>query len=154
MLRPAETPASLVVCSTCRFSVDQQEDGQGRRGGEVFAGQLRQALAEHACRDSLEIQAMACLFACTNHCTAFLRSKGRLGYILGKFAPTPNSAIALLDFAAHYLASPEGVVPYGIWPEGVKGHFLVRVPPENSVWDTSIAVPHPEAQEQAEGEPR
>jgi len=150
MLRPIPTTTSLVVCSTCRVSEGQRED-QSRRGGEIFAGHLRQALVEHACSDRLNIQTMPCLFACSSHCTAFLRSEGRFGYILGKFAPTRDSAVALLDFAAHYLASTDGVVPYGDWPEGVKGHFLVRVPPAGFIWDPSSLL-HIALQENQEGE--
>ncbi len=152
MLRPAPAPASLVVCATCRFSAEARDNAQGRRGGGIFADHLRQALAGHLCRGSLEIQSMPCLFACASPCTVFLRSRGRLGYILGKFAPAAGSAVALLDFAAHYLASADGVVPYGNWPQGVKGHFLVRVPPENFVWDPSFAVSNAELQDIAEGE--
>jgi predicted metal-binding protein len=150
--KPASAPASLVVCSTCRFSAAAREDDQGQRGGAIFAGQLRQALADHPCRDRLDIQTMPCLFACSSHCTAFLRSEGRLGYILGKFTPTADSAVALVDFAAHYLASSDGVVPYASWPQGVKGHFLVRVPPENFVWDTASPVSNADLPEKPEGE--
>jgi predicted metal-binding protein len=152
MLRQQTATCSLVVCSTCRFSAEQRDNDQGGRGGEIFADYLRQALVAHPCGDQLEIQPMPCLFACSNHCTAFLRSEGRLGYILGKFAPTADSAVALLDFAARYLASPDGVVPYGNWPEGVKGHFLVRVPPENAIWEPA-ALLNPELRDKPEGEP-
>ena len=34
-----------------------------------------------------------------------------------------------MEYAVAYAASEEGVVPYRQWPEGVKGHFIVRVPP-------------------------
>jgi predicted metal-binding protein len=134
MMNSSGTTASLVVCSTCRLSKDARVDDQGRSGGELFGHALRAALVDHVCRDRIDIQAMPCLFACSSHCTVFLRSPQRLGYILGRFTPSHHDALALLNYAAGYLATEEGVVPYKSWPEGVKGHFLVRVPPDGFVW--------------------
>jgi predicted metal-binding protein len=134
MLRSLPATASLVVCSTCRFSREARTDANGRAGGELFAQALERALQLHPCRDRVEIQTMPCLFACSSHCTVFMRSDRRLGYILGRFLPSPTQAAALLDYVAHYLDTTDGVVPYAKWPEGVKGHFLVRVPPEGHVW--------------------
>ena len=144
MLKAAPAKASLVVCSTCRYSAEQREDGQGRRGGAVFAGLLADALAGHPCRGRIAIQQMPCLFACASPCSVYLRADGRMGYVLGKFAPTHQDAVALLDYIAHYLDSDAGVVPYRLWPDGVKGHFLVRVPPEGFVWDPPVAVSNAE----------
>jgi len=41
-----------------------------------------------------------------------------------------ESARAILTYATRHAASEEGVVRYADWPEGVKGHFIVRTPPE------------------------
>ncbi len=137
MLRSLPAAASLVVCSTCRLSKAMRADALDRPGGELFLGILHAALDDHACRDRIELQAMPCLFACSSHCTVLLRGGKRLGYILGRFAPTPHAAAALLDYAGKYLDSNDGVVPYGDWPEGVKGHFLARVPPDGFIWNPS-----------------
>jgi predicted metal-binding protein len=134
MLRSLPATASLVVCSTCRLSKEAPTDAAGRTGGELLAAVLETALAEHRCLGRIDIQTMPCLFACDMHCTVFMRSGGRLGYILGRLLPCRAHANALLDYAAHYLHSEDGVVPYDRWPEGVKGHFLVRVPPEGLIW--------------------
>ncbi|WP_366108373.1 DUF1636 family protein [uncultured Brevundimonas sp.] len=48
-------------------------------------------------------------------------------------SPPPESAQALVEFARHSDQSSEGIIPYKDWPEGVKGHFLVRIPPEGMV---------------------
>jgi predicted metal-binding protein len=144
MFKPVPSSANLVVCSTCRPSQEQREDAQGRRGGVVFAELLSAALADHPCRDRIAIQQMPCLFACSSPCSVYLRAEGRMGYVLGKFAPAHQDAVALLDYIAHYLDSDTGIVPYGLWPDGVKGHFLVRVPPEGFVWDPAVAVTNAE----------
>src|ERR1700683_1326015 len=103
MFRSTASKTSLVVCSTCRFSESAREDGEGQRGGTLFTQTLTGALAHHSCRGLLAIEPMQCLFACGSHCTAYVRSDGRFGYILGRFHPTPEHAIALLDYIAQYL---------------------------------------------------
>jgi predicted metal-binding protein len=44
-----------------------------------------------------------------------------------------DAARAILDYALHHAASEEGRVPFRDWPQGVKGHFIVRVPPAGYV---------------------
>ena len=134
MLRSLPAAASLVVCSTCRLSKEARGDAQGRSGGELFLLALSEALADHPCRERIDIQAMPCLFACSSHCTLYIRGGARLGYILGRFMPSRSDAEALLDYVAQYLDSDDGVVPYGSWPAAIKGHFLVRVPPDGFIW--------------------
>ena len=45
------------------------------------------------------------------------------------------AARAILDYAVHHAASADGEVRFEDWPEGVKGHFLVRTPPAGYVID-------------------
>jgi len=133
MLRPAADAPAVVVCSTCRHSREAREDGEGLRGGERLARALA-ALREAEPRyQAIDIQPMPCLFACSAFCTVHLRAPGKIGYVLGRFTPDPDSARAILDYALAYAASAHGQVPYAAWPEGVKGHFLVRVPPPGFV---------------------
>lgn len=133
LLQPAAEGASLVVCNTCRFSAEAQADGEGVRGGARLFQALQAAKASDARLADLAVEQMPCLFNCTQHCSVHLRAPGKMGYVLGRFEPTAEAAQALLDYAAAYLASAEGVVPYGQWPEGVKGHFIVRIPPPGRV---------------------
>jgi predicted metal-binding protein len=137
MLRTSSAKTSLVVCSSCRFSESAREDENGRRGGALFAESLNACLADHPCRDRIEIQPMACLYACGSYCSAYIRSERRFGYILGRFAPSREHAVALLDYVVRYLNASDGVVPYSDWPHGIKGHFLARVPPDGFFWDPS-----------------
>ncbi len=62
-----------------------------------------------------------------------MRAPGKIGYVLGRFEPTADSARAILDYAVRYADSEIGQVPYREWPEGVKGHFITRSPPEGAV---------------------
>nr|WP_295112415.1 DUF1636 domain-containing protein [uncultured Caulobacter sp.] len=125
MLRQADDGPAVVVCNTCRFSAEERETPEGVRGGAILAAALREA----ANGTGVAIQEMRCLFNCTQHCSIHLRAPGKIGYVLGRFEPTAQAAEAIVDYAVAYAASEEGVVPYRQWPEGVKGHFIVRVPP-------------------------
>lgn len=133
VLRDAAGGSSLVVCSTCRWSAEEREDENGARGGALLAAALRAAKAGDERLDDLTIEEMACLFNCGQHCSIHLRDPDKIGYVLGRFEPTAEAARAILDYAIAYMASEEGVVPYRQWPEGVKGHFIVRVPPAGRV---------------------
>ncbi len=133
MLREVNGGPQVVVCSTCRHSAEAAEDGEGRRGGAVLATALRQVRDAVPALAGIDIEDMPCLFACTSHCAVHIRAPGKIGYVLGGFAPDTAEAAAILAYVAAHAQSPDGVVPYAQWPEGVKGHFIVRVPPEGSV---------------------
>lgn len=130
-LRSVADGPAIIVCSTCRFTADERDNPEGMRGGGLFAKAVREA----ASADGFEVQEMACLFACSQRCVVHLRAEGKIGYVLGKFEPDADSARAVVDYFRLYKDSEEGVVPYKDWPEGVKGHFLVRVPPKGFVTD-------------------
>jgi predicted metal-binding protein len=133
LLQPAAEGPSLIVCNTCRHSAEAREDAAGVRGGARLLEALKAAKAGDDRVAGLAIEEMPCLFNCTQHCSVHLRAPDKIGYVLGRFEPTAEAAQALLDYAAAWLASEEGVVPYRQWPEGVKGHFIVRVPPAGKV---------------------
>ena len=133
MLIASEKGAALVVCTTCRLTKDARQDADGRHGGELMIEALQEGLVGHPAEGEVELQPMACLFACTSHCTVHIRAPGKMGYLLGRFSPTREDATALLDYMAAYVSSAEGVVRFAEWPEGVKGHFIARLPPEGFV---------------------
>jgi len=133
MLRDVNAGPQVVVCSTCRHSAEAREDGKGRRGGAVLATALRRVRDADPALAGIGIEEMPCLFACTMHCAVHIRAPGKIGYVLGGFAPDTAAAVAILAYVAAHGQSADGVVPYAQWPAGVKGHFIVRVPPEGSV---------------------
>lgn len=132
MLTPVADGPAVVVCSTCRFSADARDDAAGVRGGARLVEALHAVQAEQG-YEGVAIQEMPCLFACQDFCTVHLRAPGKVGYVLGRFAPDADAARAILDYALHYAASERGQVPYRDWPNGVKGHFLTRTPPAGFV---------------------
>jgi predicted metal-binding protein len=130
MLQPVEPGAAVVVCSTCRISAEVREDEDGQRGGTLLAQAMRELQAREPELASIAVQEMPCLFACKRHCVIHVRAPGKVGYVLGDFSPDREAARAILTYAVRHAASDEGVVRYAEWPDGVKGHFIVRTPPE------------------------
>jgi predicted metal-binding protein len=133
MLKPVANGAAVVACSTCRHSADDRDDEAGKRGGARLADALRAVKASDDRYAQVAVQEMACLFACKDFCAVHLRAPGKVSYVLGRFTPDADAARAILDYALHYAASEHGRVPFGQWPEGVKGHFITRSPPEGFV---------------------
>jgi predicted metal-binding protein len=133
MLRKVEPGPAVVACNTCRLSADARDDDEGVRGGARLVEALRRVKASDPRYDGVAVQEMPCLFACTDFCTVHLRAPAKVGYVLGRFTPDDEAAQAILDYAVHYAASEHGRVPFRDWPQGVKGHFITRSPPDGYV---------------------
>jgi predicted metal-binding protein len=133
LLRRVADGAAVVACTTCRISADVKDDAEGTRGGALLVAALRAVQQSDPRYAEVAVQEMACLFACSDHCTVHVRAPGKVGYVLGRFAPDVEAARAILDYAIAHAASAEGRVPFRAWPQGVKGHFIVRVPPAGFV---------------------
>lgn len=133
MLTPVDPGPAIVACSTCRHDRLARTDGAGVTGGARLVEALEAVRASDPRYTGIAVQAMPCLFACTDHCTVHLRAPGKVGYVLGRFAPDADAARAILDYAVHYAGSAHGRVAYALWPEGVKGHFITRTPPPGFV---------------------
>ena len=133
MLHAVARGPAVVVCSTCRFSKEQCEDESGNRGGQLLAAALHELREKEPQFSAIAVQEMPCLFACSRHCVVHIRAPEKLGYVLGDFAPDALAARAILEYACHHADSAEGQVRYADWPEGVKGHFITRTPPEGYV---------------------
>lgn len=119
--------ARLVVCTTCRFSSEEPVDAAGMSGGQRLLAAVTSAV-EVAGADGLRVEGQACLWACSSYCTIYLNQPGKPAYLAGGFAPTAQDAQAIIAFAQLFADSPQGAVPYRDWPEGMKGHFIARLP--------------------------
>lgn len=128
-MKPVADGTAIVACNSCRHSADAQQDAEGVRGGVRMVAALRAVKAGLSGYDGVAVQEMPCLFACRDFCAVHLRAPGKVGYVLGRFAPGEDAARAILDYARAYAASDWGQVRFRDWPEGVKGHFIARVPP-------------------------
>jgi predicted metal-binding protein len=133
ILTPVADGSAVVVCTTCRLSADAREGEDGARGGARLAEALHAVRATDERYAAVAVQEMPCLFACKDFCTVHLRAPGKVGYVLGRFEPGEGAARAILDYARAYAQSEFGQVPFREWPQGVKGHFITRTPPEGYV---------------------
>lgn len=119
---------AIIVCATCRYSKTQAERG-GRRGGTLLFEALLQLTAAAPERPRFELRTTRCLMACERHCNVHLRAPGKLCYVVGDMPPDAVGAAIILDYFLKYLQSETGSVRYRTWPEGIKGHFIARIPP-------------------------
>lgn len=89
-------------------------------------------LAEHVealAPQGISVRRKSCLMGCDRHCNIAIQAGGKLSYVMGKFTPDAEAAQAIVDYAQAYAESESGQVPYKQWPQGVKGHFVARIPP-------------------------
>jgi predicted metal-binding protein len=114
----------LTVCDTCAFSATAKTEG-GLTGGAILAG-----LVETLRADPVAVRRHSCLMGCQHPCNVAIGAPGKMTYVLGGFAPERGSAEAILAFAALHGESPTGQVAFRSWPQGVRGHFIARVPPD------------------------
>jgi predicted metal-binding protein len=94
----------------------------------VLLEELQREAAQMSGSRRFRIQAQACLMACESHCNVAMRAEGKICYVVGRMPPDTDSARTLLDYFCQYLESETGRVPYRDWPQGIKGHFVARVP--------------------------
>jgi predicted metal-binding protein len=117
---------SITVCSTCKFAPGQPFDAAVRSGGALLAEAIEREAGNRG--DAPRIVRHACLWACSQSCAILIESQGKIGYLAGRFEPTDAAARAILDWAAAYGESETGEVRYARWSEGIKGHFIARIP--------------------------
>ncbi|HEY6876684.1 MAG TPA: DUF1636 domain-containing protein [Polyangiales bacterium] len=111
----------LLACESCGGA---DRDAHGLTRGQRLLAQLREQAS-----DSLHVAPTRCLWNCQRSCSLHIRSEGRSGYVLGDFDPSPETARAILEWTALYMASADGAVPFKTWPQAMRGHFVCRIPP-------------------------
>ncbi|MGE4612305.1 MAG: DUF1636 domain-containing protein [Paracoccaceae bacterium] len=114
---------TIIVCDTCDYSLlDKLHNG--KTGGEILAEHVERIAASTA----ITVRRQSCLMGCERHCNIAIQGDGKLTYVLGKFNPTAESAEAVVEYAERHAESETGQVPFKQWPQGVKGHFVARIP--------------------------
>lgn len=117
-------PVELSVCTSCRLDCTGPYDAD-KTDGRPFARLVEAAAAKTA----LNIRPIGCLLQCDRACSAGLTAPGKWSYSFAHLSPTEASAQMLVAFAQLYAASPDGLVPFAQWPEGIRSHFGARLPP-------------------------
>lgn len=116
---------TITVCTTCRQPA-LRDDKNRSPCGEALLRAVEVAAEGIA---GISVRPIACLMGCEHGCNIAIQDDGKLAYVLGSFGPSAEDASAIVGYAAKHAESPTGVVPYRDWPQGVKGHFVARIPP-------------------------
>ena len=115
---------TIFVCDTCNYSTDMKLL-DGKSGGEMLAEHIERLAAE---APEIEVRRQSCLMGCDRHCNTAVTAPDKLSYVIGRFEPNEESAEAVVEYAKLHAASEKGRVPFKTWPQGVKGHFVARIP--------------------------
>lgn len=111
----------LTICDTCKREGWQPES--------PTHGALLAELVESRDPGPVRVRRHSCLMGCAHGCNVAVQAAGKICYTIGRFEPTEAAAQAILDWARLHAESESGQVPYRLWPEPVKGHFISRHPP-------------------------
>jgi len=114
----------ITICDTCKRE-DWDETKNDRTHGEALA----ELVETQAKGRNVETRRISCLMGCTHGCNIAIQAEGKLAYTLGRFEPNTEDAAAIVDYAELHAQSESGQVPFKQWPQGVKGHFVTRMPP-------------------------
>jgi len=116
---------TITVCTTCRTVGKREEAGERSCGMALLADVTSASKAAKG----LRVRGIACLMGCDHGCNVAISDAGKMTYVLGRFEPAGEDAEAIVAYALRHSSSPTGIVPFREWPQGVKGHFVARVPP-------------------------
>lgn len=112
---------TLNVCITCRAGEVQVE-------GQPCAGRrLHEALLREPCPDGVQVVPVECLSACPRGAAVAFSSPGRWTYVYGDMGEL--DAPVLLDAAAAYGRTADGLVPWRERAEIIRKRSIARVPP-------------------------
>jgi len=118
----------LVICSTCKFSVESKFAPDGRTGGQMLIDTMRGVLTDQG-RDDVVVETQVCLWNCTRPCSVVIQDDQRFSYITGSNQPTTEQARAILEWFDAHGQTETGEVPFKQWPQMMRGHFIARIPP-------------------------
>jgi predicted metal-binding protein len=129
------------VCVTCREAGAADDPSVERPGAR-----LCRTLSEAAARRGAEvaIRPVECLSVCKRPCTIGFSAQGKWTYVYGDFAPDEAAAATILDAAALYAATLDGLIPWRQRPQALKKGVVARIPPMADPPNTTIL---PEAAE-------
>lgn len=118
----------LLVCVKCRRGQEVPEDD--RRPGQ----RLYDMLVTQAIPEGIRLTPVECLQNCDHGCTIALRGGGRWTYIYGNVDEVSHADM-LIDGAARYNATQDGLIPWRERPEHFKRNCIARIPPLETTHD-------------------
>ena len=122
----------IYVCTTCKLA-----DEAGFAAPDRAGARLHRALSALASEREapVEIIPVECLSVCKRACTISFAAPGKWTYVYGDL-PADTGADVILDGAALYGATSDGLIPWKQRPEALKRGVVSRVPPMISALET------------------
>lgn len=118
---------TLFVCTSCTFTAGQREH-LGQRGGYHLWQSLLQCQQREQLPPNVNVQPVECLSACNRFCAIAIASPAKTTLMFGDL-PALDSATAIVQLAAQYAASDDGVIPRRDRPALLQKGILARIPP-------------------------
>jgi len=115
-------PTELLVCVKCRRG--REMPGDDRRPGQA----LYDALGGLELPEGVRVTPVECLQNCDHGCTVALRGGARWTYVFANVDELADPAM-ILDGAARYHATADGLIPWRERPEHFKRNCVARIPP-------------------------
>ncbi|WP_298975239.1 DUF1636 domain-containing protein [uncultured Roseobacter sp.] len=112
----------LLICVKCRRGQEIPEDE--RRPGQ----RLYDTLAQNGMPPGIRLKPVECLQNCDHGCTIALRGGDRWTYIYGNIDEVSHPDV-LIDGAARYNATQDGLIPWRERPDHFKRNCIARIPP-------------------------
>lgn len=113
--------ATLFVCTTCKAGEPVPEDAH--RPGAL----LHAALSFGPVPEGVRVVGVECLSACNSGCAISLTKPGGWAYVYGRL--TLDDVPAILEGAAKYAATTDGIVPWRDRPAVFRKQSIARIPP-------------------------
>ena len=122
----------IYVCTTCKLA-----DEAGCAASDRSGARLHRALSALASerRSPVQIIPVECLSVCKRACTISFAAPGKWTYVYGDL-PADTGADVILDGAALYGATSDGLIPWKQRPEALKRGVISRVPPLHPALET------------------
>lgn len=125
----------LMICKTCRAGLALGPDDI-RPGAQLLA-----AAQAGDIPSGVEVIEAPCLSNCKRGCTAMLRGgAGKWTYVYGNLDAHEDAGI-LLEAAAKYHATEDGLIPFAERPQKLKQNTMARVPPVALPVASPLALP-------------
>ena len=112
---------TLFVCTTCKAG-EPVPEGSLPPGAQLYA-----ALTVEAAPEGVRIVGVECLSACNTGCAVSLTKPGAWSYVYGRL--TLDDVPAILEGAAKYAATQDGIVPWRDRPTVFRKQSIARIPP-------------------------
>lgn len=120
------TQHTLFVCILCRSSTVNQPQA-GLSPGQALFDRLSDQLKECESCETLRLQPVRCMGACSRSCVVAFAAPTKLTFILNE--QSLESVPDLLKFSRQYVACAGGKVPYNERPEAVRKGIHAVLPP-------------------------